>query len=254
MTRFYTSPPRNSGYPFFMLNPKLVKRLHKEPFEHAILDCGIEIFGRKDVVEYPDDFMAKWKTQARDLTDEFGDRLWVTVPDYCDDLRPGAVKDNHRKTIKRIEEFISVDGVNWLISLQGRYYDYFSFYEAIQLTHDAVGRYPRIAIGTVCKSKRKQHIVQILRAARAHFPDSHIHAFGLTLSYLPDVKNTINSFDSMAWCFPRTKFRKWDNETGYKPLLNTAPYGESEKHTFFFNAYMKRVNEILSDADTPTSS
>jgi hypothetical protein len=241
--RFYTNPPKDYGYPYFMLNPKYTQRLLKEDFKHAILDCGIEIFNKLEVKNYPEKFLDKWKATALKFSDLCGsDRLWVVIPDYCDDLLPGSLGDNVGKTLENIEGFITVDKVSWVVSLQARYRNPFSFAEAVQGVHDLIGKYPRIAIGTICKTRKISFIEQSCKFARRHFPDSRIHGFGLTLSALPKVLDSLDSFDSMAWCFPRKDFKTWTRETGYKPFLNSAPAINS-KTIFYFEEYLKAIRK-----------
>jgi len=202
--RFYTFPPDGIEYPFLLVNPRNYKALFRRKFEHAILDCGVVVFEHNPgLTDYPRNFLERWKRMAKWLTKIFGDRLWVTIPDYPDDYHPGQFGDNVAKTIRNIEEFIAVDGVNWLPVIQSRFLDTFSFIESCGKVRELVGDYPRVAIGTVCKTKNLRFIKYCCETARAFFPKSWIHAFGLTLNALPHVKDVINSFDSLAYTFPR---------------------------------------------------
>lgn len=240
-------PPREKPHPFLMANPKTIKELEKREFEHAILDCGVEFFKVNPLVkEYPDYFLESWKLIARKYTDIFGEKLWVTIPDYPDDYHPGQFGDNTKKTLNNIEEFISLDGVNWVATIQAKYQNNLQFYDAIHQFKDLVGQYPRIAIGTVCKSKNHNYMVQCLRGARTHFKNSYIHAFGLTLSIIPKIinDNLIDSFDSMAWCYPRKKFKEWCETTGLKPFPNTSPLTNGYSNVFFWDSYIKRLKEL----------
>jgi hypothetical protein len=203
-------------------------------FEHAIADSGVLIFHDPEVKDYPRYFLEEWKYHAKILTDMYGDRVWCTIPDYPDDYNPGQFGDNVAKTLKNIEDFITIDGVNWIISLQSRFLNLFTFAEAIQGVKDIVGKsYPRLAIGTVCKTNNVKFIQNCLEMARKNFPDSYIHAFGLTLSALPRVHNKIDSFDSMAWTFPRTRGR--------------GSCKNMEERKQFFNEYLNRIDEITNN-------
>ena len=165
----------------------------------------------------------------------YGDRIWVTIPDYPDDINPGKFGDNVKKTVENIEEFISIDGVNWLISLQSRYLNIFTFTEAIQAVKDRVGDYPRIAIGTVCKTNKLSFITKSCKLARKHFPHSHLHAFGLTLTALPKLVSVLDSFDSTAWTFPRKPGRG---------MCSTK-----EERIEYFYEYLKRIKELVENFD-----
>lgn len=238
-------PPRGIEWPFLMPNPRTRKELYRRKFTHAILDCGVEYFGNKpEIKDYPRHFLKDWPGIARIATKTWGDKLLVTIPDYPDDLNPGQFGDNVSKTLKNVEEFLSIDGVNWLVTIQGRYLNLLSIYESLQRTKELIGDYPHIAVGTVCKARKKKYIVSSLRAVRAIFPKSQIHAFGVTLTCVKDLEPYIDSFDSMAWCFPRKSFKQWSEETGFKPFPNTSPLTNNEANRFFWDSYIRRLKEL----------
>lgn len=240
--RFYTTPPKTIEHPYLMVNPRTRKILYKRSFDHAILDCGVEYFAHNpEVTDYPKSLLKNWGGLAQIQTRNWGNDIWVTIPDYPDDLNKGQFGDNVSKTLENVEKYLSVDNVNWIVTIQSRLHDVISFYESLQRTRQLVGKnYPRIAIGTVCKSRKKKFIITCMKAARKHFPDSHIHAFGVTLSYLPEISNFIDSFDTMAWNFPRTRFKQWSQETGLRPF----PNGKIENLEYFWNRYIDRLNEL----------
>jgi hypothetical protein len=228
--RFYTLPPSGVDWPYLLVNPNNYKVLFKRKFKHAILDCGVERFNKNpELKDYPKSFLENWKWKAKELTEIFGERLFVTIPDYTDDFNPGQFGDNVSKTLANIKEFVSVEGVNWLPVIQSRYLDRFSFMESCQMVREAVGDYPRVAVGTVCKTQKLSFIEYCCKAARKHFPKSWIHAFGLTLNSLPRVKGYINSWDSLAWTFPR------------KP---GASCKNAKERVQFFTDYLKRLNMV----------
>ncbi len=227
--RFYTTPPNNVNYPFLLTNPKNRTILKKE-FSHSINDSGVLVFHNKDVKEYPEKFLSSWKQEAVDLTNKYGEKVWCVIPDYPDDINPGQFGDNVKKTLGNIETFIIEDKVNWVISLQARILNPFSFAESVQGVHDIIGKYPRIAIGTVCKTNNINFIESSVKFARRHFSNSWIHAFGLTLKALPKVKNDLDSFDSTAWTFPRGRGR--------------GSCKNQEERNQFFNDYLDRISEI----------
>ena len=228
--RFYTYPPSGREWDYILFNPSNMKTMSKLNFKHAILDSGVLIFHDPKVKDYPRDFNERWKKEAREVSDKYGEQVWITIPDLPDDYNPGQFGDNVKKTIDNIEEFVNVDRVNWLISLQARFLNIFTFAYAIQSVRELLGDYPRIAIGTVCKTNKISFIENSIKLARRHFPHSHIHAFGLTLKALPKVKMELNSFDSLAYTFPRTSGRG-----SCKTLAERQQY---------FDNYVKRIREI----------
>jgi len=228
--RFYTTPPNGVQYPYLLVNPRTRKTLRRREFEHAIADSGVLIFHDPKVKDYPPYFLKEWEYHAKILTDMYDEKVWCTIPDYPDDYNPGQFGDNVSKTLQNIEDFITIDGVNWLISLQSQFLNIFTFTKAIQGVKDLVGDYPRIAIGTVCKTNNLDFIENCCKVARAHFPHSWIHAYGLTLTALPRVNGWLDSFDSMAWTFPRGRGR--------------GSCKNKEERLQYFNEYLQRIDEI----------
>jgi hypothetical protein len=225
------------------------KELEKRKFEHSILDSGVEIFKtRKHLKDYPPEFLKRYNQRAEIISHRFKGKIWVTIPDYCDDINPGMFGDNVEKTFRNIEEFIKNERVEWLPVLQSRFLNIFTFYEACDRMKRLLGDYPRVAIGTVCKTRKHSFIVECCKITRKFFPKSWIHAFGLTLDVLPKVKKYINSFDSLACYYPRTTFKEWSAKTGLKPFPNISPMSHSKVAELFFNAYLERLKEILQSS------
>ena len=222
--RFYTYPPNGIEWPYLLVNPRNKSLLERVCFEHAILDSGVLIFHDRNVKEYPESFLESWKVEAKSVSDRFGEKVWVTIPDYPDDYNPGQFGDNVSKTIDNIENFISMDGVKWIISLQSRFLNPFSFAESIQQVNERFGQYPRIAIGTVCKTNKLNFIKQSCYYARKHFPKSQIHAFGLTLKAITPVQDIIDSFDSMAWTINRLPTGAWSCKNKVERIQNFNDY------------------------------
>jgi len=231
--RFYTNPRGLVEYPYVMLHMGRYEELFRMRFDHAIVDSGVMIFAKRGVRDYPAWFMKTYARKARVLTEVFGDRVWVVIPDYPDDYNPRQFGGNVGRTVENVERFIGVDGVNWLPVLQARYMDRLSFLESCWMTREVLGEgYPRIAIGTVCKCRKLDFIEYCCRAARKFFPEAWIHAFGLTLSALPRVRGVIDSFDSMAWTFPRG--RGGHSAKNKRELIQ------------YFKAYLERVHAITA--------
>jgi len=234
--RFYTLPPRVVEYPYLLLNRKNRKLLLKRQFTHAILDSGVMDFAKKNVQEYPEGFLREWEEEAQKLQQTFPGKLWFVIPDYPDDYNPGQIKNNVSRTLKNIQRFISIKGVDWLPVIQSRYLDKLSFLESLQKTKAIIGDYPRVAIGTVCKCRKLDFITYCCQATRQFFPKSWIHAFGLTLRALPRVAHLIDSFDSTAWTFPRERGKR-----SYRTRTKEAPE--------YFRAYLRRIDEILASLE-----
>lgn len=232
--KFFTFPPNGIKWDYLFVNPKTYRYLFKRSFKHAILDSGVEYFKfNPNVKEYPSGFLNKWKNLAIYLSSIFKDKLWITIPDYPDDFNPGQFGDNVTKTIKNIEEFIKIKDVNWLPVVQSKFLDKFSYLHSLQKAKQIIGDYPQIAIGTVCKTNNLEFIEYCCKATRKYFKHSKIHAFGLTLSALPKVKQYIDSFDSTAYTFPRKSINKnWSAKT-------------KEERKEYFIKYVERVNEIV---------
>jgi len=98
--------------------------------------------------------------------------------------------------------------------------------------------YPRIAIGTVCKTERVEFIEYCSKVARRQFPRSWIHSFGLTLRTIPRVKHLINSFDSLAWSYPST-----NPTTGDEKIEKF----DKNKRKACFKYYIHRLKELLGE-------
>jgi len=235
MVRFYTLPVDvYVDYPWLLVNFFNYKKLRYFRFKHAILDSGVNrIFFNWKMEDYPLWVLNRIEFVAQQLSEIYKGRLWVTIPDYPDDYYPGYVKNNVERTIRNIEKFISIPGVEWLPVIQSRFQDIFSFYESCERLKSLIGNYPRVAIGTVCKSRKLSFIIDCCKIARKYFPNSWIHAFGLTLNALPKVKKYINSWDSLAWTFPR--------RSGIASCKNKV-----ERINFFKN-YIQRIKQVLGE-------
>jgi len=225
-----------------MVSVRQRNALFNRPFEHAILDPGISIF--KNVPEYPSGFLQRWLSIAKWTVERTNGKVWVTIPDYPDDENPGLTGDNVGKTLNNIKWFMEKDpNLPWLVVLQARYLNPFSFFESCERTKDLLGDYgdyPRIGIGTVCKTRKLEFIEYCCRVARTVFPRAWIHAFGLTLRALPRVKNHIDSFDSSAFTFPVTPLRE-----GYDGIWGQART-DSEK-TVYFKRYVEHIERVLAN-------
>jgi len=256
--RYYTLPPKGVDYPWLFVNMRKYKLLFHYDFEHAIVDSGVEYFFDKlRAKDYPKSYLVWYKHKARELSQIFGeDRIAVVIPDYPDDYEKGLTYegglDNVDKTIRNIEEFISVDGVTWVPVIQSRLNDSRSFWESAVRVRELVGDYPIVAVGTVCKSRNLSWIRWCLMNARRRFPYSWIHAFGLTLSALRVVRRFINSFDSQLWDTRRVLWKKsrglidsFDSMSYTIPRSPRLPSAKNrESRIRYFYAYLRRIEAI----------
>ena len=246
--RFYTLPPTGIEYPYLFVTFKQRRELLKRRFEHAIMDSNVGLFFfHMKLREYPKEFLDVYVHIAKNYSEMFDGRIFITIPDYPADYyingkpTPSA-EDNVERTIINIKKLIKIGGVDWLPVIQSKYMDTFSFINSCRKVMEIVGSdYPQIAIGTICKSRNVKWIKYCCEYTRKIFPKTWIHAFGLTLKALPHVKNHIDSWDSTAWTFPRTP-GKWS-------------YKNKNEKVEYFTKYIERINKILSNnLHLPTSN
>lgn len=237
--RFYTWPesPTTLGYPYILSNYYEWKRLKRwNGLKHGILDVGIEVVGNRG--DYPDGFLDRYYSIAFRLTQLLGDRIWCVIPDFCDDMNPGLIKDNVEKTLSNIDKMKNLESVNWVYPLQARYLDLGSF----KFSCSEVSKLnpKRVAIGTVCKTRNKPFIIKCCMMAREYFPESWIHAFGPTLDVIPNILPFIDSWDSSSFFFnvgSRGKFKS---------------YGFKKERRILFQKYLAKVNRILENHNNQT--
>jgi hypothetical protein len=195
---FFTYPLFD--YPYLMVTPRLYKQLFKLKWNHAILDCGVDLlFLIKKFQDYSNAYLFRYEKIASQLTEIFKDKIWCVIPDYPDDFRCNPIENNVEKTLKNIEIFSSYEGINWIYPLQADYLNVESFKYCCR----EVKKYnpEKVAIGTVCKTRNIKFILKCCAIARNYFPNSWIHAFGVTLNALPSILNLIDSFDSCSYFY-----------------------------------------------------
>jgi hypothetical protein len=202
--RFYTLPPKGVAHEYIFVNPRSANELYRRKFSHAICDSGVHYFYENpQAQDYPTGYMERYIRLAQKLAVGFGDRVWITIPDYPDDYHPGQFGDNVERTLMNIEQFVRIKDISWIPTIQASYKNKRSFeYCCKQLRR--IDYFERVAIGTVCKVRDLKFISECCRIARKHFPKSWIHAFGPPLNAVPHIMHYINSFDSAAWTFPRS--------------------------------------------------
>ena len=229
--RFYTLPePFNHGHPYLLVPFHMIKRLLRRTFKHAIVDSGVEIFAH-GAQDYPKGFHLRYQSMARQWTKIYGDKIWFVIPDYPDDYRNNPIENNVEKTLQNIRVYHEIKGVNWVYPIQSDYLNLKSFHDSC---HQVMEFNPeRVAIGTVCKCRKIDFIVACCRIAREHFPTQHIHAFGPTLSALPQILPFIDSWDSTAYICSR------------EPSKGKC-HNQEEREKYYW-AYIEKVNKILAD-------
>jgi len=253
MEIFFTTPPPGVKYPYVlttMTRPahEIINKYHYAEF--ILLDTGVDLFFfRKRLQDYPKGYLEHYADKARLLSRIFKN-AWVTIPDYPDDYYPGHIRDNVEKTIANIRRFIGIPGVQWLPVVQSRFHDRFSFLSALAEVRSVIGDFPRVAIGTVCKSRDSRWIAYTAHATRNHFPHSKIHAFGATLKALPRFHMYVHSVDSNSWDF----YRSWDDRIAHRGWLAKkdeiyaklpATWSSSTRlQVARFIAFLQRVGEI----------
>ncbi len=224
--KFYSLPPVGTHHPFLLVNYKRITQLKRRPYEHAILDCGISIFHGENM-DYPEGFHDKYHAIAKGLKNG-----WAVIPDVPDDHHPQ--ENNIERTIRTVQQYTDQrHGVDWVPVLQSKVNDINSFRWGIsEVKRLGLDLYNvRLGIGTVCKVNDLSFIRRCAQVARREYPDSHIHMFGLTLRALPRVIDLVNSWDSMAYTFPR--------ETGGHSAKN------KKERVEYWRKYLKRINELL---------
>lgn len=231
MVRFYTLPPSGIEHKYIFVNPRSIKELEKRQFVHAICDSGVHFFyDNPEAEDYPSGYIDRYMELAKKLAASFGDKIWITIPDYPDDYHPGQFGDNVEKTLVNIRRFAGIENVLWMPTIQANFKDMQSFrYSCKQLRR--MKEFERVAIGTVCKVRDLEFISRCCRTARRFFPKSWIHAFGPSLNAIPYIKYYIDSFDSTAWTFPRTP--------------NNHSCKTAREREEYFLAYLSRLEHYL---------
>jgi len=241
--RFYTFVPAGVKWPYHFYTFFRQSDIWKGEYEHAICDTGVGLlFDHRNIRDYPDHFYVRYEKFAKWVTKRVGkEKVCFVIPDYPADYHNGQCKsseNNVKRTLQNVENFITIEGVEWLPVIQSPYIDIEGFRESCRLTRKLIGSYPRVAIGTVCKTNKLDFIIKCCKIARQYFPNSQIHAFGLTFTALKHVVGIIDSFDTTAWTKPREKSL---------PSAKTA----AEKIKYF-QAYLDNVIGVLSESTKQT--
>ena len=238
--RFYTTPRYGFDWGFIIANHNFVNsRLLNTTvlFQHGIFDCGIEAMTKTG--EYPSNHIENHVAKAYELLEKHGyEKVWVTIPDYCDDVNTGVCPGSVEKTIANNQHFPDeYPEINWLPVLQAKYLDKKSFMRSIDAMKETDHNPPHLAIGTVCKTNNLKFIKWCAMTSRHHFPHTWLHGFGVSLKALPFLRFYWNSWDSLAW--------GWMVSTQRRPEL--VPKDRSD----YFWRYINRARIIDPDFEEP---
>ncbi len=194
---FYTYAPQ-IGYPWIMRN---IKQKSKRWHHHEIVDIGVyELL--KDPYTYSDKTLDKW----RELNKRIPYDSILVVPDYPDIHKEHGTDlgiDNIFRSKELMLEFYDPDNTQHLPVIQGEFNDPQTFLWYSRWFKKEFGVPGRIGVGTICKSSTKATQKEVLEIIKKEFPKTMIHAFGLSIRWLQELKHLISSFDTMAWTFPR---------------------------------------------------
>lgn len=211
---FFTTPPVSENWPYILMNVSRPDRglryLRRHPQKTVILDSGVEIFRRPGVFDYPQNHLlnlVRLYERIKPLTIE----CWATIPDYPDDYKPRSLwasqqVTNIERTHANIKGALQIyPEVNWLIPIQGHNEEPESIRRAISLLNDSgiIGSHTFFAVSNLCTSKRKSVLLETVKLARRLLPGKRLHSFGISLTAALELQDTLDSFDSMAWTFPR---------------------------------------------------
>jgi len=219
MVVFYTLPPADISYPYILINlnrpaPGLrYIRKHKDSIKSVIIDSGVEIFRDPQVYDYPrgheHKLLSIYKKVRRLVKD-----TWAVIPDYPDDYRPAGLwaggLTNIDRTVRNVEYYTqNYADVNFIIPVQGFNNSPSSILTSLS-KYKKLGilkKYDYFAVANLCVSKRVKNIIKTLYLARWALPGRYIHAFGINTFAARKARYIINSFDSLAWTFPRSSGR-----------------------------------------------
>jgi hypothetical protein len=192
-------------YPYKVIPMFLViKGVFPKDFKHVIVDSGVNrYFKYMRLKEYPEWYLKVYPKVAVRLTKEYGNAVWITIPDYPDDYEQNRMPNNTERTLANIVRFISeYPDVNWLPVVQARWMNVPAFRDALMKYTEVLREYPRVAIGTLCTRGTLDYAVATTALTRKYFPNAWIHVFGPNIKWLRRIKYYVNSIDSVAYHKP----------------------------------------------------
>ena len=131
------------------------------------------------------------------------------MPDYPDIFKEHKIDMNIDNVVNSkllMKKYYNPKDNTHMPVIQGYYNNPNSFidYSEWFLDNYTIGPNTIIGVGTLCKNADKKTIKAVLKNIRQIFPNNKIHAFGLSIKYLTDLFEYLDSFDTTAWTFPRT--------------------------------------------------
>ena len=146
-----------------------------------------------------------------------GTLLAAVSQDYmCEDImlkKTGlTIEDHQRLTIERYDALVAEKtGVYIMPVLQG--YAPENYVQHIKMYGDRLEQGAYVGVGSVCKrNTNPSSIVEVLKAIKGIRPDLRLHGFGVKTTALAwaDVRDNLESADSMAWSFAA----RWEKGNG----------------------------------------
>ena len=146
-----------------------------------------------------------------------GTLVAAVAQDYmCEEImlkKTGLTIDDHQRlTIERYDALIAEEtGVYIMPVLQG--YTPESYVQHIKMYGDRLGQGAYVGVGSVCKrNTNPRSIIEVLKAIKGIRPDLRLHGFGVKTTALAwaDVRDNLESADSMAWSFAA----RWEKGNG----------------------------------------
>jgi len=230
--RFYTSLPELVvyDYPLYPLND--AKLFERKPYIHGILDTGIALLTKTSMVDYPKYFYPKWERTNVP-------RTWKIIPDY----RPNKFFDAFERTYENIQKYY-VKGENKIPVFQDKYSKTSAL--ARKEIDNNILRFIReidddpeaIMVSMKALAGRPDVIRYKVMKLRKAFPNTWLHAFGVSTDLLKNISHFVDSWDTRAWSFARsTKERSLMYKKGVLKKTFIDKYEERD----FFLEYLQRI-------------
>ena len=190
---FYTYPPVQYDYVLRNIKQKPL------PCKHEIVDIGVYELLKDPYSKTTLQKFVKLKT----------DGLKV-VPDYPDIFKEHGIEnmniDNVLRSKLLMKKYYNPKDKTQMPVIQGYYNSPNSFVDYAEwfLDNYIVNTDVVIGVGTLCKNSDKKTMKAVLKNIREIFPNNKLHAFGLSIRYITELFEYLDSFDTTAWTFPRT--------------------------------------------------
>lgn len=123
-----------------------------------------------------------------------------------------TVQEHQRRTIERYDAISSLASIYVMPVLQGDFV--WEYLAHIDQYGDRLRSDMQVGVGSVCKrNKNPRFILAILSAIKAKRPDLRLHGFGIKTTSLadPEIREMLESADSMAWSYHARKNGRLSN-------------------------------------------